>query len=285
MRGLVRFVFAALIVSSVVLLPTPSFATPVSGSLTMSGDASVGAAGTFLTFLCDFVSGDVCPANSGDFRVGGPVAQSGSFIAYSGDNGYIKSLNEGPQPLNTLFTLADFITFSPTGTVIPPDIAFDLNFIGLGTEGQADCLAPANPSQVPAQACTPIVASLVTPNNPLGLSPFNLVNTSNGSTASFTVAGTVRRLSTGETSHFIGEFTAVFTSTPGTTDKSYQALLADFEAGNPITTGYSAQFNAIIGQTVPEPGTISLAFGGLLIVAGCLGRRKFKGVPESKQQA
>lgn len=271
--GLARFVFTAFLFSFVLLLPAPSNATPVSGQLTMGGDATVGA--TFLTFLCDFITGDVCPANTGDFRVGGPAAQSGSFLPYANGHGYIQSLNQSAEPLNTNFLLSNFITFSPMDT--PADIAFDLTFIFLGTSGQAQCGAPANPSQIPAQVCTPVIPSLVSASNPGGLSAFNLANTSTGSTASFNVKGKVRRISTGETSDFTGEFTAVFTSDPGTTDRSYQALLQTFANGGTITTGYSAQFKAVITPTgIPEPGTISLACGGLLILVGVAGRRRIR---------
>jgi len=265
MKSTLAKFFMPLALSLVLLIPATSQATPLSGQLAINGDASVGA--TFLNFLCDqMVTGSTpCPAGSGNFIAGGPLAQKGDFIPYANDAGFIKNLNNSVQPLNSMFLLSNFITFSPTGIVANPDIALDLTFIGLGTDTPAQCGAPANPNQQPAQVCTPQVPSLVTAANPNGLSAFNLANTTTGSTASFTVSGNARRISTGEITPFNGNFTAVFTSTQGTTDGSYQALLSQFSTGGTVTAPYSATFKA---NLVPEPGTTVLMLGGLLLLAG-----------------
>jgi hypothetical protein len=267
MKSTLAKFFMPLALSLVLLIPATSQATPITGQLAINGDAQVGA--TFLNFLCDQVAtGSMpCPAGTGNFIASGPLAQTGSFVPYANDSGFIKNLNQGVQPLNTLFLLSNFLTFSPTGTVLSPDIALDLTFIALGTDTSAQCSAPANPSQVPAQVCTPMIASLVTAANPLGLSAFNLANTTTGSTASFTVAGNARRISTGELTPFNGNFSAVFTSNTGTTDGSYQALLAQFATGGTVTAPYSATFKANLIPT-PEPGTTALMLGGLLLLAG-----------------
>ena len=267
--GLVHSILAVLAFSLLLLLCTPLQASPVSGNLAITGDATVGA--TFLTFLCDGLLMP-CAANYGDFMVGGPASQTGSFSIYANDTGFIHSLDNTVQPLNTNFSLPDFLKFNPAGTVIPPDISLELTFIFLGVNGQAQCGSPANPNQVPAQTCTPQIAALISANNPMGLSPFNLANTQTGSTASFDVGGIAHRLSTGETSIFRGEFSATFTSTPNTTDKSYQALLATLSTGGTISSTYSATFAATI---IPEPGTTALVLGGLLVLAGTSFRRRF----------
>jgi hypothetical protein len=265
-----RPVLTAIAAFSLLLLPTRSDAAPVTGILNMSGDATTSA--TLLTFLCDVVAGQPCPANYGDFLTSGAVALTGSFVPYAGDTGYIHSLSQTAQPLNANFLLQNFLVFNPAGTVANPDIALDLTFIFLGTGGQADCAAPPDPNRVPAQTCTPTIPALVTPTNPLGLSAFTLANTPTGSTASFVLAGNARRISTGELSPFTGTLSATFTSTPGTTDKSYQALLSAFAGGGSISSSYSTSFNAIIG--VPEPATTPLVLGAMLIFAGA-GFRKF----------
>jgi hypothetical protein len=272
MKCTLRNSFMALAFSAVLLIPASSQATPISGSLAINGDAQVGA--TFLNFLCDIVvtGSTPCPSGSGNFLTSGPAALTGSFVPYANDPGFIKNLNQTVQPLNATFSLSNFLTFSPTGSVANPDIALDLTFIYLGTDTPAQCGAAANPNQVPAQVCTPTISALVSPTNPQGLSPFNLANTTTGSTASFTVAGNARRISTGELTPFQGNFSATFTSNAGTTDGSYQALLAQFNSGGTVTTPYSATFKANI---VPEPGTTALMIGGLLLLIGGSRLRRF----------
>ena len=259
-----------------VLAPMRSEATPISGNLAIQGgDTTLGQ--TFVTFLCDIVSAQPCPGGSGNFFVGGTLAQTGSFIPYANDTGFVKSLDFTTLKPNTAISVSNFLTFNPAGTVMPPDIALDLTFILLGTSGQAQCAAPANPNQVPAQTCTPIFASLINPtSNPLGLSPLNFANTPSGSTTSFAVMGNARRISTGELSPFNGTFSVTFTSTPGTTNGSYQAVLAALNTGGTVTSTYSATFNATI---IPEPGTWALALGGMLILAGSVRRNRFRRRP------
>ena len=254
-------------------LAVPSQATPVGGFLAIQGgDTTLGQ--TFVTFLCDIVAAKPCPGGSGNFFVGGAAVQTGSFIPYANDTGFVKSLDFTTQKPNTAISVSNFLTFNPAGTVIPPDIALDLTFIQLGTSGQAQCAAPANPNQTPSQTCTPIFASLINPmSDPLGLSPLNLANTPSGSTASFAVMGNARRISTNEISPFNGTFSVTFTSTPGTTDGSYQAVLAALNTGGTISSSYSATFNATI---IPEPETVALVLGGLLILVGSARRSRFR---------
>jgi len=273
----VRSTLAALALSMVMLTPKPlrasiidpnSGGAPVSGKLQFGGDATVGA--VFLTFLCD-IGGISCPASSGVFSVGGAVAQTGSFVPYANDTGFIKSISEtGGQPLNQPFLLSNFVTFNPSGSIAPPDIAFDLTNIFLGNSGQADCSAAVNQSQVPAQRCTPIIPTLVSASDPGGLSAFNLANTPDGSTASFALSGTVRRISTGAVTPWLGNFTAQFTNTPGTTDGSFQSVLNQLATTGSVTSSYSATFAA---TAVPEPMT-SLLLGSGLLAFGFILRRK-----------
>jgi len=211
--------------------------------LNITGDATVGA--TFLNFLCTVtVAGaQPCPAGYGNF-ITSPTS-NGSFTPYIGDPGFIQSINQIAEPLNTNFLASNFLTFSGLAgaTVLPPDIALDLRFINLGTQGQAAC--STNPAlAAPGQNCTPVISALVTAANPLGLSPFNLQNTATGSTASFAVSGTARRISTNEASPFGGLFTAQFTSSPGTANGSYQAILSQLASNGAISTTYSASFTA-----------------------------------------
>jgi hypothetical protein len=235
----------------------------VPGYLNFSGHALLTT--TSVNFLCDVSGVGSCPAGSGAFTAGAGAAQSGSFVPYANDTGFIKNLSEnGGQPLNTPFLLNNFITFNAAGSIQPPDVTFTLNGISLGVDSQVDC---SNPVVIAGQTCTPQIPQLVSPANPNGLSPFNLMNTANGSILSFSVSGTVTRISTGITTPSTGVFTFVFTDDPGTTDGSFQAELRQLSINGSVTGTYSATFNA------PEPMT-SVLFGSGLLVLGFVLRRK-----------
>jgi hypothetical protein len=255
-KTLTRFSIAALAAAMLFLCPTSSFATPVTGTLNITGDTTIAA--TTLTFLCD-ITGVTCPANYGAMAVTGSAAQTGTFSSLANTFGNIESISQATTPINQPFLLSNFITFKSN-----PDIVLDLTFLFAGTGG------PCPPSG--SASCTPMIPALVSPSNPLGLSPFTLSNTQTGSTADFSVAGQTRRVSTGEVSPFNGVFTMQFTNTPGTTDASVAALLAQLALNGSITTAYSATFKA---SAVPEPGTTSLILGGLLVLAGT-GFKRFK---------
>jgi hypothetical protein len=258
--------FSAVLAVGALLLPESSFATPVSGAFGIEGGGA-GAVGFSLNFSCaaGLARAFPCPTvTSGNFLT---TQATGDFASYVGQGGFIKSLNPTIAPPNQTVNLTDFLTFSSSGSPNPvttPDIALDLNKVLLGTEGPGECGLPA----APGQNCTPNgIAALVSPANPLGTSVFNFSNTQTGATVSFSVNGTVRRLSTGETSKFDGIFTANFIGT------NYQALFAALNAGLTISTPYSGTF---IATAVPEPATLSLALGGLLVLVGAGFRRSFR---------
>jgi hypothetical protein len=244
-----------LVVCLALMMPVAP-AAPIDGTLNIVGNAQVAA--TTLTFLCDIAGAAPCPVDYGAFLVTGEAAQSGVFEPLAGSTGYIRNLNAISQPVNEGFLLNNFITFQ-----LDPDIALDLTFIYAGVGG------PCPPAGF--EICTPTIPALVSAANPTGLSPFNLANTPTGSTASFSVSGETRQISTGETLPFNGTFSAQFTNTPGMTDASVASILSQFATAGTITTSYSATFVTAI----PEPGTTSMLLGGLLILAGTAFRRRF----------
>jgi hypothetical protein len=261
-----HFAFSAALAFGALLLPQSSFATPVSGAFGIEGGGA-GAIGFSLNFQCasGLSRAFPCPTTtSGNFLTTQGI---GDFSPYIGQGGFIESLSPIVAPPNTNVNLMNFITFSSSGAPNPvttPVIALDLNKVLLGTEGPSECGLPA----APGQNCTPQgIPQLVNPNNPLGISVFNFSNTQTGTTVSFSVNGTARRLSTGETSNFDGVFTANFVGT------NYQALFAALNAGLTIQTPYSGTF---IATAVPEPSTIPLVLGGLLVLAGVSLRRPFR---------
>lgn len=245
------------------LMPTPSSATPVTGTLSITGDATVSA--TTLTFLCDLLAPFSCPANTGQFQVTGSTAQSGTFSSLALTYGNIHSISQGATPLNQTFLLPDFITFAAN-----PNIALNLTFISLGTAG-------ACPPSGGTVSCTPAgIPGLVSAANPTGKSAFNLTDTASGSSASFSVSGTAVNKATGETSMFNGTFSAEFTNTPGTTNASVASILTELAANGSITSPYSGKFVAT-ATAVPEPATTFLVIGGGLLFAAGAFRRKSRG--------
>jgi hypothetical protein len=244
-------IFAAF--AAVLTFALPSLAIPVTGELNIGGSSAIVGA-TSLTFSCNPAITLTCPADYGNFLV--TPTPTGSFTPYGTDTGFIHNLSQGSQPIGQAFSLPNFLIFNPAGTVVPPDIALDLTFIFPGISGQASCLAAPAAGQV----CTPALPALVTPSNPGGLSAFNLQNTQTGSTASFSVRGNARRISTGELTSFTGLFTSQF-------NVPYQTYLASIASGGTISNSYSATV------AVPEPSSITMLLGGLLLVGGYLRRK------------
>ena len=249
-----------LAIALVLMMPALSIAVPVDGTFAIGGSNAT-LSSTTVSFGCNAGLGLApCPApsNYGNFST---TVGTGSLAPYTFQGGYIHNLSQATTPLNQSFLLPNFVIFSSTAgnPVLPPDIALDLTNIFLGTDGQAGCTsAPAT-----GQLCTPAFPGLVSAANPLGLSELNFQNISMGggligSTASFSVAGDARRISTGELSPFSGVFTLQFTV-------PFQTVLATMATSGSITNSFSATFSAV--APVPEPSSSWLLIAGLVFVA------------------
>jgi PEP-CTERM motif len=225
------------------LLPVSSYAALVTGStLNIAGSAVVG--GTFLNWNCNQPGDTVCtpipPVGQGDFTVS---SSTGTFAQYNNTFGLIMDINDTTEPLNTPFSLPDFMTFVNANETIT------LTFIPVGTDTpSATCAGLTN--------CTPQVTALETTNNPEGLSAFNLNANATGTSASFSVMGTIVD-SSGATGALQGIFTTQIVG------ENPQQALASFVAagagGLPLT--YSGQFTFTI---IPEPASVALVGIGLL---------------------
>lgn len=226
--------YVALSVCLLALMSLSAHAAPLTGTLDISGAVSVGA--TTISWL-NLPGG-------GQFTV--DPSSTGSFAAFIGDNGNAKNLDVTVQPVGTPFMLPAFLTL--------PGITFNLTFIDPGVFSSAACFAPP----APGQTCTPPL--------PPPMSPFNLTNTATGSTVSLSVRGTVQATG-GPVQNFTGVYTTQFVGTP------YQSLLAAISGGGTVDASYSANFTAEIAPAIPEPGTVFLMLGGLLLVAGTLRKK------------
>ena len=182
-------------------------------------------------------------------RGGFVVANStGTFAQYNGTFGLITDINNALQPLNTPFSLPNFITFN-----LNNNETVELMFIPLGSKTQSMTCAGL-------MDCTPAgIPGLINPmTNPTGASAFNLDKNLSGTVASFGVAGTIRDATTG----LFGEITGTISSNLDGLNPE-QALVkfaGAGPAGLPLT--YSGQF--IINSVIPEPATLALTGAGLL---------------------
>lgn len=255
-RKLLGLFVGALSLGLALITPVPVSASPVTGTLSITGNALVSATG--MVFQCDKVSPFSCPASTGQFQVTGSAAQSGSFTSLALTYGNIVSLNEVTDPLNQTFSLPNFLTFAAD-----PNTVLDLTFIHLGSGGACPPSGSAG--------CTPKVSALVTVANPSGLSPFTFTNVGTGVSGTLYVSGVTRNTGTGETAAYNGVITATFTNT------TVSQLLSEFAAGSSVQSSYSGEFVAAkVPVPTPEPSSL------LLLGSSALGlfpviRRKARG--------
>jgi hypothetical protein len=220
---------------------TPSGAYSVEFSSPL-GTFGIGAAASISMNGIDFQSAPLVGSlAAGTFLV--ETGSAGSFTSLVSGTGNALDIAFASQPPNAAFLDQSFLTFPSD-----PDIAFDLTRLYLGGAPLACGVAPAI-----GQTCTPTFAGLVSASDPIGIAPFSLENLpGGGSLASFSVAGLMRRISTGETSPYTGVFTTQF-------DEPFQSLLATMATGGGVTGTYSATLvTPATGTAVPEPATLLL---------------------------
>ncbi len=221
-------------------------ASLIDGSqLNISGNFQTGA--TTFNWSCNQPSDSACtppPAAAGDFAVSG---STGSFAEYNTTFGLVKDINNTAQPLNTTFSLPNFMTFD-----LNSDLTIELTFIPLGTD-------PASTDCAGLTHCTPQNGPLVSPSNPAGLSAFNLDQSGSETTLTFGVLGVVHQVG-GATGNLSGLYTVQFAGS------NPQQALALAESGSNIL--YSATLSLPPAQTsAPEPTSIFLSGIGLVGLA------------------
>jgi hypothetical protein len=223
--------------------PTVARASLIDGSqLHISGDLLVGAIS--FTWQCNQPSDPACvtpPSGAGDFTVS--AASTGSFAEYNSTFGLVADINNGSEPLNTTFSLPNFMTFDNN------DLTVELTFVSLGNDTvSTNCAGLIH--------CTPQNFLLVTPNNPQGLFAFDLDQNAMGTALTFDVIGVVHQAG-GATGALSGMYTSEFLGLDP------QDTLTFLESGGAFT--YSADLTMTVAQaSAPEPMSILLSGIGLI---------------------
>jgi hypothetical protein len=229
---------------------------PISSSYSATFNAASGATAGALqvgapTLSISRTGIDFLPASggTGSFDIGG--TSSATFTSLGSALGTIKDLNFATAPINTLGSVPDFITLAGD-----PDLHFDLTFIVPGVD--ALCTAPFFSE---SQTCTYIDPLQITPDDPQGLSPFEIMNLSGGSMLSFEVEGLVTDdLFPGESLPFDAIFATQY-------DEPFQQFLADDFMGGSMDSSYSAtvSIDGSFGSVaVPEPPSLILLGPGVV---------------------
>lgn len=241
-------------------------------SATIIGDLKTGSGGTVtvsltsLTFNTDTSSSPPGPPWNAEVASGTDITFAGCPSGVLGTAGCLDSGAFGPNeaiqvssPLtsSTPLPIADFLTFAGNG-VTHASLVYSLTAIGPGSSN-TNCQGLTIGESCSVFAGAPLV----------------LTDTASGTEANLSVSGIA---SDGTSSvAYVGEFQSPISGmTPGQIQlffcPSGTCTPADFSSGQSITRSQSGDF---VANVVPEPQTTALVLGGLLILLGRVGMRRY----------
>lgn len=250
MKQILRTTRALPVLFCLVTIAPGAFATPITGTLNVTGVGPTNVTSTAIDFTTP-----VNPFGDGFglFNITG--GSTGSFVPLAGTQASIRDLNAGVVPTGINVNYTNFVTFAAQ-----PTWSITLLQLLPGVFSSAQCSSPA----AAGQSCTPGSSS-----------PFNLINTSSSSsilTFSF-IGSAVDSTTPGLPTDVQGVFTIPYSNL------SYQQLLAAVSDGGTVGGSISASITATSPSAVPEPGTLSTALLGGLLIAASLVKRRFVGRP------
>ncbi len=237
-------------------LSVPAMAIPVNGSATWTGVLTLTNTGV-LSFCPPVTPTQTpCPpvsAGAPGWNV--PGSGTADLAPYGSDpnGGTITTLSQATNPVGvTLATPTLFMTFAPAPGV--GDISFYMQTVFAGV-GDGCGGVPAS-----GQTCTPPGSSLT----------FLSLAAGGNSSATIAAQGFARHASDAPGFAAASPLQYIFTAQ---FNKSFQGVLADFNASGSITSAYSATATATDGATsVPEPASWFLLGSGVAVLAAL--RRK-----------
>lgn len=218
-------------------------ASPISGTFDIAG--TVTATATTISW-----TNNLSPPTP-QKAVIGPSDLSGSFTGLGGTEVTIKDLNNSTEPVGTAFSPQPFISFDAAPTL--PGLMINFVYPGIYSSGGCSASPPAV-----GQTCTPAIP---------GGSPFNFVNNpppgSPEATATWVLAGVTSDGSATWTGNFTSQFNVPF-----------QDVLARLAQSGSVSDTYSATFTVTPKSPVPEPESLFLMLGGLVLVSGSYLKKK-----------
>jgi len=237
------------------LASAPFASATVINTLQLSASSGGGSI-TVTTNTISFTPGlGNCGANPCDAGVnpGSTMTYNGGILVNGTYNAFIGNLvfspPSVPNPFIAVYTGGgtDVINFS-LGNFVAPSVTNGTNCAGT-TDGQTCVTYVGSPFTLQAKAGGSGTGGLATIVS-LGLN------------------GTVTDVATGQISNFTGSFSQTLDNLAPV---QVQALFPSAASTNSIQTGFTGSFTA---TATPEPGSLFMAFGGLLVLAGAVRRRK-----------
>jgi len=241
-------------------------------SATIIGDLKTGSGGTVtvtltsLTFNPDTSSTPAGPPWNAEVASGTDITFFGCSSGTLGMAGCLDSAPNSPNeaiqvfsPLTptTVLPVASFLTFAGNGTT-HANLVYSLTSLGPGsTNTNCQSLGIGDSCSVFAGA------------------PLVLTRTASGTEANLSISG-VASDGHGDT-NYVGEFQSPISGmTPGQLQlffcPSGTCTPADFASGRSVTRSQSGDF---VASSVPEPQTTALVLGGLLVLLGRVGMRRY----------
>ena len=241
-------------------------------SATIIGDLKTGSGGTVtvtlssVTFNTDTSSTPAGPPWNAEVAAGTDITFAGCPTGVLGTPGCLDSgaftPNEAIQvfsPLTATTTLpvANFLTFAGNGTA-HATLVYSLVTLGPGSSN-TNCQSLGIGDSCSVFAGAPLVLTRTASGTEANLSVFGLANDGTGATP------------------YAGEFQSPISGmTPGQIQLFFcptgTCTAADFASGRSITRSQSGDF---VANTVPEPQTTALVLGGLLVLLGKVGMRRY----------
>jgi len=241
-------------------------------SATIIGDLKTGSGGTVtvtltsVTFNTDTSSSPPGPPWNAEVASGTNITFAGCPSGVLGTAGCLDSGAFGPNEAIQVFSpltattpipVANFLTFAGNSVTHAP-LVYSLTGLGPGSSN-TNCQGLAIGQSCSVFAGAPLILTRTASGTEANLSVMGMANDGTGAVA------------------YVGEFQSPISGmTPGDLQlffcPSGTCTGSDFASGKSVTRSQSGDF---VANVVPEPETTALVLGGLLVLLGRIGMRRF----------